>query len=121
MKLKKVLKFAIPAVGITALSISLPLALTSCSNTNSSNIKVTTNLNPTSYYTTTEGVVLKVAGSLNGSSTGLGYKWYYKNNKPNAVQDNSSSNNPAPTVDGFKPVSDQANDPNQLTISLRIS
>lgn len=115
MKFRTVLKFLVPIFGVSTLAVSLPLALTSCSNNdNSSPIQFSDNLAPTSYMTNADGVTLKVNATLNGQhSDNLYYKWFYK---VNGTQPDSNKNDLE--VNGYKlAIADKQNDTNTLTIS----
>lgn len=98
--------------GVTAVAISLPLALTSCSSTQNNPIEFTTNLANVSYFTDKDGVDLKVSATLNNNNDSqLFYKWFYKSG------DTQSKYNKQFNINGWIPVwNNKNNDGNTLIL-----
>ena len=112
MKVKQLLKFGIPLVAITGLAISLPLALTSCSDSNSTGIKTNTpdkiDLNKKDPYHPQD---LKVI--MKGNMNQYSFQWYYK------TLDKTASTTPSSTstlsTSSVK-LSDETSDNNNIDI-----
>ena len=115
MKFKSILKFGLPAIAVGALAISLPLALTSCSDSSSS-LKFDQNLQ-SSYQIVNSGEDFKLEVKMSGNEN-FGYQWYYKevtNQGKVSLTDDSQTNISVPnSLKGFTAI--KGENKNTLTI-----
>ena len=82
MKFKSFLKIGLPIIGISALSVTLPLALTSCSDNKENSTKpitITKDLNETTSVAKGQNFLeLSIEAKNNNKDKQLSYQWFYK-------------------------------------------
>ena len=120
MKLKSAIKIGLPILGIAAVSISLPLALTSCSNSESNSqnqaIQFTEDLKPNTEVVKGQNFIQLKVDAKSQNDKQLGYQWFYKlaDYSEHANLTDSSEDK----MHGFKKIEDN---PTATTNTLKIA